>query len=103
MLILAQPPPVVQAAVAVAARRAAAITLRAASVKSEAAMMAKPLLASFWRAISALVPSSRTTTGTLGPTFLTALMMPSAIRSQRTMPPKIFTRIALTLGFDRIN
>ena len=45
----------------------------------------------------ALVPSSRTTTGTRTPTSRTALMMPSAIRSQRTMPPKMLTRIARTL------
>ena len=30
-------------------------------------------------------------------TFFTAVITPSAMRSQRTMPPKILTRIALTL------
>jgi hypothetical protein len=39
----------------------------------------------------------------LTPTFFTALTTPSAIRSQRTMPPKMFTRIARTLLFDRIS
>ena len=42
-------------------------------------------------------------TGMLTPTSLTAAMMPSAIMSQRTMPPKILIRIAVTLGFDRIS
>ena len=45
----------------------------------------------------------RTTTGTLTPTSFTAWMMPSAIMSQRTMPPKMFTRIARTFLFDRIS
>src|SRR3984957_19982865 len=81
----------------------AAITFLAASVRSAAAMIARALAASRSRAIWALVPSSRTTTGTPTPTFLTALMMPSAIRSQRTMPPKMFTRMARTCGLDRIS
>src|SRR5580658_1041042 len=59
---------------------ASATTLRAASVRSVAGVIAKPLLASISRALSALVPSSRTTTGTFTLTFFTALMTPSAIR-----------------------
>ena len=49
------------------------------------------------------MPSSRTITGIFTPTSLTAAMMPSAIMSQRTMPPKILIRIAVTLGLDRIS
>ena len=45
----------------------------------------------------------RTTTGTLTPTSFTAAMMPSAIMSQRTMPPKMLTKIAFTLSLDRIS
>ena len=72
--------------------------LTAASVRSLAGVMARPLLASIWRASGALVPSRRTMTGMLTPTSLTAAMMPSAMMSQRTMPPKILIRIARDLG-----
>jgi hypothetical protein len=65
-------------------------------------MIASPLPSSA-RPLSALVPSRRTTTGTLTPTSLTAWMMPSAIRSQRTMPPKMLTRIAFTFGLERMS
>jgi len=48
-----------------------------------------------WR----LVPSSRTTTGHLDPHLSSPpLITPSAIRSQRTMPPKIFTSTATHPG-----
>src|SRR6202140_2714284 len=77
--------------------------LRAASARSAAAVIASPLLASFARASCALVPSSRTTTGTLTPTFFTALITPSAMVSQRTMPPKMFTSTARTRELDRIS
>src|SRR6202171_3777321 len=82
---------------------ASATTLRAASVRSAAAVIVSPLLASFARASCALVPSSRTTTGTLTPTFFTALITPSAMVSQRTMPPKMFTSTARTRELDRIS
>src|SRR6185436_3103320 len=82
---------------------AMATTVRAASVRSAAAVMVSPLPASISRAFGAFVPSSRTTTGTCTPTFLTAVMMPSAMMSQRTMPPKMFTRIARTFLFDRMS
>src|SRR5438876_9137961 len=82
---------------------ASATTLRAASVRSLAAVIVSPLLASMARAACAFVPSSRTTTGTLTPTFFTALITPSAIRSQRTMPPKMFTSTARTFGFERMS
>src|SRR5882672_9812328 len=82
---------------------ASATTLRAASVRSAAAVIVSPMPASFARASCALVPSSRTTTGTLTPTFFTALITPSAMVSQRTMPPKMFTSTARTRELDRIS
>src|SRR6185437_7437277 len=44
------------------------------------------------------VPSSRTTSGTSRPTSFTASITPSAMISQRMMPPKMLTRMPLTLG-----
>ncbi|BAK10579.1 malate dehydrogenase hypothetical protein [Pantoea ananatis AJ13355] len=81
---------------------AAATTRCAASVRLVAAMMFRPLSASFLAPSSALLPSRRTTTGTLTPTSATAPMMPSAIRSQRTMPPKMLTNTAFTASSDRM-
>src|SRR5260370_25940648 len=75
----------------------------AASVRSLAGVMASPLLARISRAKGALVPSRRTMTGILTPTSLTAAIIPSAIMSQRTMPPKILIKIAVTFGLDRIS
>src|ERR1700719_1284907 len=82
---------------------AIATALVAASVRSRAAVMARPLFARISRARGAFVPSSRTITGILTTTSLTAAMMPSAIMSQRTMPPKILMRMAVTFEFDRIS
>jgi hypothetical protein len=47
---------------------------------------------------STLVPSRRTTSGTLRPTSFTAAITPSAMVSQRMMPPKILTRMPFTFG-----
>ena len=47
---------------------------------------------------SAFVPSSRTTSGTSRPTCLTAATTPFAIVSPFMMPPKMLTKIPLTLG-----
>jgi hypothetical protein len=44
------------------------------------------------------LPSRRTMSGTLSPMFLQAAMTPPAIVAQFTIPPKTFTKIALTLG-----
>src|SRR5690554_936995 len=82
---------------------AALTTCSAASVRLVAAMMFRPLEASFSAPSSALVPSRRTTTGTLTPTCSTAPMMPSAIMSQRTMPPKMLTSTSFTLSSERIS
>src|SRR5690606_2262072 len=81
---------------------AALTTWTAASVRLVAAMMFRPLSASTLAPSSALLPSRRTTTGTLTPTSFTAPMMPSAIMSQRTIPPKMLTRTAATLLSDRM-
>jgi hypothetical protein len=50
------------------------------------------------KALSALVPVSLTTIGTLTSTYVAALMIPSAITSHFIIPPKILTKIALTCG-----
>src|SRR6185369_9199393 len=49
---------------------------------------------------STLVPSSRTTSGTLRPDSFTAATTPSAITSQRMMLPKMLTRMPFTLGSE---
>src|SRR5690348_2576350 len=82
---------------------AAATAFCAASFRSLAGVILRPELPSNSRPFSTLVPSRRTTTGIFKPTSLTAAMMPSAIRSQRTMPPKMLTRMQLTLGEERIS
>src|SRR5690606_31128965 len=82
---------------------AAATTFFAASVRSVAAMRSSPLSASSLRPCGALVPSMRTTTGRCRPRSRAAPMTPSAIMSQRTMPPKMLTRIAFTFGLVRIS
>src|SRR5262249_47541324 len=46
---------------------------------------------------STLVPSSRTTSGTLRPDSFTAATTPSAITSHFMMPPKMLTRMPFTL------
>jgi hypothetical protein len=56
----------------------------------------------FFAPRSALLPCKRTTTGTSIPTCFTAAIIPSAIRSQRTIPPKILTRIPFTFGSEVI-
>src|SRR5690606_21654393 len=81
---------------------AALTTCTAASVRLDAGMMLRPLSASTLAPSSALLPSRRTTTGTLTSTSFTAPMMPSAIMSQRTMPPKMFTNTAFTLLSERM-
>src|SRR5665811_1630722 len=49
---------------------------------------------------STLVPSRRTTSGTLRPTSFTAATTPSAITSHFMMPPKMLTRMPFTLGSE---
>src|SRR5690606_23351509 len=82
---------------------AASTAFRAPSLRSSAGVILRPLSRSSCLPFSTLVPSRRTTTGTLTSTSFTAAMMPSAIMSQRTMPPKMLTRMAFTLSEDRIS
>src|SRR5690606_23587833 len=85
-----------------AAPPASATTFDAASFRSSAGTIASPLSASICLPFSTFVPSSRTTTGTLTSASVTAAITPSAIRSQRTIPPKMFTRIAFTFSLVRM-
>src|SRR5262249_25917 len=92
----------VMAHYAQAASLTAATILRAASSRSSAAMTAS--LDSWSSALprATLVPSRRTTSGTPIFASLTAAMMPSAMMSQRMMPPKIFTSTPFTCGSERM-
>ncbi len=74
----------------------------AASFMCSAVMTFRPLSAIIARASGALVPCRRTTSGTSMPTSLIAVSTPSAIQSQRTMPPKMLTITHFTLGSDRM-
>src|SRR5262249_22918817 len=73
-------------------------TSLAAVVRSGAARKVGRSAAAFWRisrASSALVPSSRTTTGTLNPSSLPAFTSALAMMSHLAMPPNTFTRMPL--------
>ena len=82
--------------------KAAVTTFSAASFIPVAAIMDTPDSLSIFRAISALVPSSRTTTGTSNPNSFTAWTTPFATRSQRTIPPKILIKTAFTFLSDKM-
>ena len=60
-------------------------------------MIGSPLSAMILRPSVSLVPARRTTSGTLIPMSRTACTTPWATQSQRLMPAKMFTRMALTL------
>jgi len=47
------------------------------------------------------LPSSLTTSGILSPKFCDAAIIPFAIVTQFTIPPKTLTRITLTFGSDK--
>ena len=68
-----------------------------------AVMMLRFASASIFLPRSTFVPCNLTTRGTLMPTSLAAAMMPSAMMSHLMMPPKIFTRMAFTLGSDMMS
>src|SRR5690606_9229873 len=70
----------------------------AASSRSSAAITFSPELLRMSLPSWTLVPSRRTTRGTFRPTSLTAATTPSAMTSQRMMPPKILTRMPFTFG-----
>src|SRR5690606_17856066 len=79
-------------------QRAAATTFCAASAIVSADMIGSPDSASIFLPSSSFVPFMRTTSGTFRPTALLAAITPSAITSQRMMPPKMLTRIAFRFG-----
>src|SRR5215217_4128014 len=70
----------------------------AASSRSSAEVTLRLDLAMISLPSSTLVPSSRTTSRTRKPTSFTAATTPSAITSQRMMPPKMLTRMPFTRG-----
>ncbi len=74
------------------------MTACAASAIESALMMGRPESASIFLPSTSFVPFMRTTSGTFTFTALQAAITPSAMVSQRMMPPKMLTRIALTFG-----
>src|SRR5262245_1841395 len=82
------------------ALRASSTTFFAPSPMSLAITSARPDSASIFLPCSTLVPSARSTTGSLSPSFFTAAMMPSASRSTLNIPPKTLMKTAFTLGSD---
>ena len=58
--------------------------------------------ASIWRPMSPLVPSRRTTNGTVGLIWANASIRPLATSSQRVIPPKMLNSTARTLSSERI-
>src|SRR6266550_1628691 len=86
-----------------AAKKVVDVVKEAASSKFSAAISGNPDCPRSLRPSSTLVPSRRTTSGTCRLTSRAAATIPSAMTSQRMMPPKMLTRIASTLGSDRIS
>src|SRR5579872_404720 len=86
-----------------AASFTALTTFSAASARLSAERMGSPDSARIFLPSRTLVPSSRTTSGTWRLTSRAAATIPSAITSQRMMPPKILTRIPSTLGSERMS
>src|SRR5579864_833209 len=70
----------------------------AASSRLSAGTTLRPESRMIFLPCSTLVPSSRTTSGTLRPTCFTAATTPSAMTSHFMMPPKILTSMPFTLG-----
>src|SRR5690348_15121939 len=86
-----------------AASFTAATIFRAASARSSADLIGRPESARIFLPSFTLVPSSRTTSGTVRLTSRAAATMPSAMTSQRMIPPKMLTRMPSTLGSARIS
>src|SRR5687767_13758476 len=78
-------------------QRTAATIFVAASAIVSTLMIGSPDCASSFLPRSSLVPFMRTTNGTVRLTALHAAMTPSAMVSQRMMPPKMLTRMPFTL------
>ena len=77
-------------------------TFSAASARLSADRIGRPDSARIFLPSSTFVPSSRTTSGTCRLTSRAAATTPSAITSQRMMPPKMLTRMPSTLASDRM-
>src|SRR5271169_2407561 len=75
----------------------------AASARFSAARIGRPDCCMIFLPRSTLVPSRRTTSGTCRLISRAAATTPSAITSQRMIPPKILTRMPSTLGSLRIS
>src|ERR1700730_15452603 len=86
-----------------AASFTALTTFSAASARLSAERMGRPDSLKIFLPSRTLVPSSRTTSGTCSATSRAAATMPSAMTSQRMMPPKILTRMPSTLGSERMS
>src|SRR5262245_8214095 len=76
--------------------------LAAASPRSSAEVIARPDSFRIFLPSSTLVPSRRTTSGTCRPISRAAATTPSAMTSQRMMPPKMLTRMPSTLASERM-
>src|ERR1700761_2093782 len=79
-----------------AASFTALVILAAASARLSAERIGRPDSSRIFLPSFTLVPSSRTTSGTWRLTSRAAAAMPSAITSQRMMPPKMVTRMPST-------
>ena len=86
-------------------RRRAATTFSGRLVHRRArrARSAAPPRSSSARPSSSLVPSRRTTNGTVGLICSNASISPRATSSQRVMPPKMLNSTALTASLERIS
>src|SRR5262249_24603818 len=85
-----------------AASPSAVTALSAESARFSADRIGSPDSRRIFLPSSTLVPSRRTTSGTWSPISRAAATTPSAITSQRMMPPKMLTRMPSTLGSDRM-
>src|SRR4051794_24016349 len=82
---------------------ASSTTLRAApSIVDSEWTLGRFASASSLRPSTSLVPSRRTTNGTVGLICSNAVISPWATSSQRVMPPKMLKSTALTLGSERM-
>ena len=75
----------------------------APSMVASACTLGRLASASSCRPSLSLVPSRRTTNGTLGLIWSNASIRPRATSSQRVMPPKMLNSTAVTLGSERMH
>src|SRR5215204_2739098 len=76
--------------------------LAAPSMVDSGCTLGRSASASSRRPSSSLVPSSRTTNGTVGLIWANASISPRATSSQRVMPPKMLKSTAVTFSSERI-